>query len=224
MVKDYLLFYKNDGIIRNFILEDISYVSNEWNIAEPESMMFHKITGTNYTFDKADLLKLFVIYYNGDEVILKPIIMSKQPNEKIKCYFAHSWRSKDHPDKFRIIRALNESRVDVIDPFVGEDKLCEEYGQKEYHPNCDYRLGRAIWIKDLAQIREADIFLMWVDSKNEGSYMGVSYELGYAFNLGKHIQIISDLRHPYMAYVLSGGNIQYDTIEDFENSRKLRWK
>ena len=223
-MKDYLIFYKNNGVIRNFVLEDITYVSNEWNIGEPDSLIFHKITGTTYTHDKDRIIKLYTIQYAGDEVILKHINVTKQPDVRLKCYFAHSWRSKNDPDKFRIISALNSSRVDVIDPFEGEDKICAEYGEKDYYPGRIYKLGRAIWIKDLAQIREADIFLMWINSKKTGRYMGVSYELAYAFGLGKHIQIISDLRHPYMAYVLCDGNRQYDTIEDFENSRRIRWK
>ena len=208
----------------SLILPDITWINDIFNMGEPHKMTFHSITGRTITLDSQGIKRLFSIKYIGEEVLLKEIILTFEPDGKLSCYFAHSWRSKDHPDKIRIIKALEQMKIDVIDPFNGEDDMCSKYDETDYYPNCNYKLGRDIWVKDLSQIREADMFLMWVDSSMPGRFMGTSYELAYAFNLGKHIQIISDLRHPCMAYVLCHGNRQYNTIEDFENQRRIRWK
>ncbi len=221
---DYLIFIKDSGHIRSQILDDIVQISSNWDENGPNTMAFQKITGTKYTLERDIIVRLYTIQYIGGDVNLKEIKLVDDIGVNLSCYFAHSWISKDNPDKIRIVKALEQMKIEVIDPFTNEDKLCEEFGETDYYPFCNYKLGRAIWVKDLAQIRQADMFLMWVDSHMQGRFMGTSYELAYAFNLGKHIQIISDLRHPYMAYVLCGGNRQYDTIEDFENSRRIRWK
>lgn len=225
MLKDYLLFIKQKNHIRSLVIEDIKYFVQDWHHNGPDTYTFYRVDNRrNHVFNIDDIIKLYAIQYIEDEVILKELVLSSSPKEHLKCYFAHSWRSKDHPDKFRILEALKKMKIEVIDPFVGEDDLCFQYDERDYYPNCNYKLGRAIWVKDLAQIRDCDMFLMWVDSSAPGRFMGTSYELAYAFGLGKHIQIISDLRHPCMAYVLCHGNRQYDTIEDFEHSRRIRWK
>jgi len=221
---DYLIFTKQSGYTKPTILDDVKYISSNWCMDGTDNIEFHKVTGTKYQFGRDDILKLYRIQYMGDDVILKEIKIQNKIDGNLSCYFAHSWISKDHPDKIRIVKALEEMKIEVIDPFNGEDDLCTKHGEIDYYPNCNYKLGRDIWVKDLGQIREADMFLMWIDSSAPGRFMGTSYEMAYAFNLGKHIQIISDLRHPYMAYVLCDGNRQYNTIEDFENQRRIRWK
>jgi len=224
MLKDYLIFSRQGDFIKTFLMEDIKYFIEKWGNNEPQSFTFHKITGTKYNFARDSIIKLISIQNIEGEVILKEVKIINEPSGKLKCYFAHPWRSRESPDKKRIIAALEGMKIEVVDPFMGEDNLCTKYGEKDYYPNCNYKLGRALWIKDLAQIRDCDMFLMWADSKIPGRFMGISYELAYAFALGKHIQIISDLRHPYMAYVLCHGNRQYNNIEDFEKSCRIRWK
>jgi len=146
-------------------------------------------------------------------------------SKKLKAYFAHPWRSKDLPDKQRIIDILESRKVEVIDPFTGENELCEKYGEKDYYPNCNYELGRAIWLKDLQQIRNCDMVVAWIPDNVEGRVMGTSYELCYAFMQypAKFIQIISPLKHPFFAYLISGGNQHFTSIDSFEKLRKEQW-
>jgi len=141
----------------------------------------------------------------------------------LKAYLAHSWRRKNHPDKYRIIKALKERKVVVVDPFEGEEELYAKYGETDYYTNCIYKLGREIWVKDLAQIRDCELFVAWVPNHTNGSMFGVAYELCYAFMNHKFIQIISPRKRVCFAYVLSKGNQQFETIEDFENVRVMRW-
>lgn len=224
MLRDYLIFFKKHNNIKSIMIEDIKYFEHEWHHNGPRTLTFHRVDNKRkHTFEVNDILKLLSLQYIGDEVNIKVFNLVGEINEKLKCYFAHSWRSKDHPDKKRIVAALERMKIEVIDPFNNEDDLCVEYGEKEYYPNCNYKLGRAMWIKDLEQIRKCDMFLLWSTSDQPQS-AGKFYELAYAFDHGKHIQIISDLRHPCMAYVLCHGNRQYNTIEDFENARRIRWR
>ncbi|MCP4651654.1 MAG: hypothetical protein GY853_16455 [PVC group bacterium] len=143
----------------------------------------------------------------------------------LKAYFAHGWRSKSHPDKQRILDILKERKVEVIDPFVGEDEMCAKYGEEDYYPNCNYKLGRAIWLKDLQHIRECDMVVAWIPEGVEGRFMGTSYEMCYAFMQypPKFMQIISPLKHPFFAYLISGGNQHFTSIEAFEKLRKEKW-
>jgi len=144
--------------------------------------------------------------------------------KKLKAYLAHSWRSRDHPDKQRIIDILKQRRVDVIDPFDGEEELCAKFGETDYYPNCNYKLGRAIWDKDMQQVRNCDVLIAWIPDDVEGRFMGTSYEICYAHEHNKFIQIISPLKHPFFAFLVSKGHQWYGSIESFERLRKEKWE
>lgn len=114
--------------------------------------------------------------------------------------------------------------MDVLNPFDGEDKMMlEKYGRTKYYPDPPYRLGRDIWAQDLRRVAECDMLVIYVP-EGERLSGGCGIEMFHAYQLHKFIQIISVSRHPAFAYVLTGGNQMFESIEDFDNLRKFRWR
>ena len=139
---------------------------------------------------------------------------------KLKCYFAHPYKFKDTPEKYKIMEILKERGVDAEDPFVGEDHILKKHGVNEYYEGPSYKLGREIWIRDFNRINTADMILAWIPITS----MGTSVELYHAYLRGKFIQIIGEIYHPFISYILTGGNQQFASIEDFEHLKVMRWK
>ena len=52
----------------------------------------------------------------------------KMKVRKLKCYFAHPYKLRDDEQKFKIMEILKERGVEVVDPFVGEEKILKEHG------------------------------------------------------------------------------------------------
>jgi len=157
-------------------------------------------------------------------VPLEGTMYKKSKPKRMKAYLAHSWRSRHHPDKYRIISILNERGVDVIDPFEGEDKLCREFGEENYYPNCKFDLGRSMWRKDLQQIDSCDMLVAWVPNHIDGRFIGTSFELGYAYIKRKFIQIISPLRHPAFAFLKKKKAQVFESVDDFEKLKEMWWE
>ena len=162
--------------------------------------------------------------------------MGDERRMNLKCYFAHPYNKRHTAKKYKIRRALEERKVDVLDPFIGEFKLLRKHNIKEYYEKPDYKVAREMWTKDLAQIRECTMFLCWLPHDS----IGTSAELMYALEWQKRmrhqdqelpqierrpylIQIIAAKKHPLFAYALQFGNQQYETVEDFEKSKVMRW-
>lgn len=138
----------------------------------------------------------------------------------IKCYFAHPYNKRKSKDKYKIKKILKERNVDVIDPFIGEFKLLKEHGVDEYYNDPKYKLAREIWIRDLQKVRECEMLLAWSPEPS----LGTAVELFYAYTQKKFIQIISAKKHPLFAYVLTGGNQLFETIDEFDKFNVYRWK
>lgn len=158
-------------------------------------------------------------------------------NIKLKAYFAHPHSKRDSGKKYRIKRALKESGVEVIDPFIDEFKMMREHGIKDYYDKPTYKLGREIWNKDLAQIRDCNMMVVWIPEVS----MGTSAELQYGLEWQKRIrfqdkgkpaeekrpfliQMITKIKHPLIAYALQFGNQQYYSVKDFETKRQFKWE
>ena len=140
--------------------------------------------------------------------------------KKMKCYFAHPYDLRKSAGKYRIRRLLLDRDVIVVDPFIGEFKILKKHGVKEYYANPKYKAARELWIKDLQQVRDCDMIVAWIPDPS----IGCSAELQEAYRYHKFIQIISPILHPSFAYVLTGPNQQYLSIDDFERYRVLRWE
>lgn len=137
----------------------------------------------------------------------------------ITCYFAHPYNKRKSKAKYKIKQILKERSVNVIDPFIGEYKLLKEHGVKEYYDDPKYKLAREIWIRDLQKVRECKMLLAWSPEPS----LGTAVELFYAYTHHKFIQIISKKKHPLFAYVLTGGNQLFETVDDFEKFNVCRW-
>ena len=142
-------------------------------------------------------------------------IFSKFP--KVKCYFAHPYESRDTQEEAEIIAELKSRHIEVINPFDDEDEMMlEKYGRTNYYPDPPYKLARDIWCKDLRQVSEADMFLVYVPDGQRLSG-GCGYEMAEAYKQHKFIQIISSSRHPAFAYVLTGSTQMFNSIKDWKN-------
>lgn len=148
------------------------------------------------------------------------------PKKKVpyKCYFAHPYESRDSPEEAEIIAELESRGCTVLNPFDGEDELMlEKYGRTNYYPDPPYKLGREIWMKDERQVSESDMILVYVpDGTRLSGGCGIEMRMAYLWH--KFIQIISKSRHPAFAYVLTGGNQMFDSIDNWKRNKQLRWK
>lgn len=157
---------------------------------------------------------------------------------KLKCYFAHPFKSKDTEEAKRIIEILESRRVEVLNPFTGEDEMAKKHGVKGYYPTTPYKLGREIWAKDMLQINNCNMTLFWLP---EGyTIVGCYAEIQHAVehqnglmrkNIHLHpddqephlIQFITEKRHPLIAWALCYNNQLFDNIDNFERYRQTRW-
>jgi len=157
---------------------------------------------------------------------------------KLKCYFAHPFRSKDTEEAKRIIEILKGRRVEVINPFVGEDKMAEKHGVEGYYPTTPYKLGREIWVKDLDQIDNCNMALFWLPEGYTivGCYAEIQHVIEYQNRIMRRniyidpneqepylVQFITEIRHPLIAWALCYGNQLYNDIDEFERFRQTRW-
>ena len=149
--------------------------------------------------------------------------MTDWKKKKYKCYFAHPYESRGTPEEAEIIEELKSRLVEVLNPFDGEDEMMlKKYGRTNYYPDPPYKMGREIWAKDLRQVAEADMILVYVPAGVRLSG-GCGIEMFHAYQLHKFIQIISISKHPAFAYVLTGANQMFESIKDWKGNRKLRW-
>ena len=142
----------------------------------------------------------------------------------LKCYFAHAGTTCNSDEKIRLVEILEDRGLEVIDPFDDEEKILRKHGCKGkwFYDDPKYSAGREIWIKDLSQVREANLLLAWF-STGIHRYIGISAELMYGLEYQKRIrfdnntkpterqtpfliQIISEIKHPLIAYALQYGN------------------
>jgi len=144
---------------------------------------------------------------------------------RLKCYLAHPYESRLTPEIQIIKDELIHRRVEVVNPFDGEDKLMlEKYGRTNYYPDPPFKLGVEIWAKDKRQVEKSvDMLLVYVpDGKRISG--GCAIELWLAHQQKKYIQIISKSRHPAFAYVMAHGKVDmFDSIEDWVKFKRARW-
>ena len=168
---------------------------------------------------------------------------------KLRCYFAHPFRSIGLDGEKRIIEILESRRVEVVNPFTGENDMAKKYGVDAYYPKTPYKLGRDIWTKDLSQLNQCNMALFWIPEDKDlppiynfmttarGCYAEIQHAVEYQNMVlrrdrlrreedkkGYFIQIITKDRHPIIAWALCNGNQLYDDIDSFERFRQKRWK
>lgn len=157
---------------------------------------------------------------NSSNISLAKTDVVKNFGIGINCYFAHPYNKRKSKVKYRIKKILRARNVNVIDPFIGEYKILKEHGVKEYYEDPKYKLAREIWIRDLQKVRECQMLLAWSPEPS----LGTAVELFYAYTQKKFVQIISEKKHPLFAYVLTGGNQLFETVDDFDAFNVCRWK
>jgi len=138
----------------------------------------------------------------------------------LKAYLAHPYDKRKSTSKYKIKKTLEERGVEVVDPFKGEYVILRKHGVKEYYSEPKYKMARELWIKDLQEIKDCDMLVAWVP--DDENCRGTCVEIYHAYLHKKFIQIISPARHPSFAYVLTGGNQMFESIEDFVKLRVLR--
>ena len=147
----------------------------------------------------------------------------KNFKQKFLCYFAHPYESIGSPEEKLIMDELKSRGVTVVNPFDGEDELMlKKYGRTCYYPDPPYGLAREIWIKDLRQVKDCNMILVYVPDGVRLSG-GCGIEMFYAYQQGKFIQIISKSKHPAFAYVLDGHTQMFTSIANWKRKRELRW-
>ena len=132
----------------------------------------------------------------------------------MRCYFTQSYPSKDTSEKAEIIRELISRRIIFTNSFDVE----------EYELGLSYKLARNILMKHLREVGKADMFLLYIPT-NAPFSSGCGIEMFHAWQLKKFIQVISNRRHPEIAYILdSRGNQFFTSINDWVKQRQAVWK
>ena len=139
----------------------------------------------------------------------------KKMGGKYKCYFAHPSHTKNTKEEVEIIEELKARRIEVYNPF--DTQL--HTNTKEWKKKLSYKQARKIWIKDFKAVSDSDMILAYQPVGTAGT----GAEILWAYINHKFIQIISPIRHPLFAYVLTGPNQMFETIEDWKKYIKLVW-
>jgi len=134
--------------------------------------------------------------------------------KKLKCYFAHPGRTKNTKEEAEIIDELKSRRIEVYNPF---DDILNT--RKSFLENRTFKQARQIWINDFKHVVNSDMVLAYQPVGTAGT----GAEIIWAYIHHKFIQIISPIKHPLFAYVLTGGNQQFETVEDWKHYRRLVW-
>ena len=141
----------------------------------------------------------------------------------MKCYFAHPFKLRFSEEKKEIMEILKDRGIDVLDPFIDEEKINIEYGAKNYYDDAiknRLKLGQKIWQHDLDRVLKCDMILVW----QPHATTGCTVEMWEAFRNHKFIQIIAPNQHPVFAYILkTGRNQQFRRIEEFKKLQKWKW-
>lgn len=162
--------------------------------------------------------------------ILKQLDLEGQ-ELKMSCYFAHPYVTLGTEDEARILKILKSRRIRVINPFDGEAPMLKEYGidnTKDYYKSPYYSLAKRIWTKDLKQIKNANMILVWMPVSSTGTAAELQYALDLQEKRKKQgipflIQIITSVRHPIVAYAMARGNQHFESIDDFERLNRCKW-
>jgi len=148
---------------------------------------------------------------------------------------------KDTKEAKRILEILEDRRIQIINPFVADNKIYEKHGVKGYFPTTPYKLGRDIWTKVMNQLNTSNMALFWIPEDKRlppiGHFMttarGCYAEIQEAVNIQHRrnrqnipyiIQFITKDKHPLIAWALCSPNQLYDGIYEFEHFRQTRWK
>ncbi len=135
---------------------------------------------------------------------------------KLKCFFSHPYNTKGSLEEAEIVAELKARQVEVINPLEYVKEI------KDFRFNISYKTIRDYWTKDLKNISECDMILIYVP---EGTKLsgGCGIQMFHAYQLHKFIQIITDNPHPAIAWVLTGANQIYETIKDWKGFHQMRW-
>lgn len=140
---------------------------------------------------------------------------------RLKCYFAHPQKSRYSEEELMIIDELKSRRLEIYEPFRGEEELLKKYGKKHYYIGPIYgELAREIWTKDRGAILDCDMLLAYIPDEFESR--GTMAELAIAYEHKKFIQVISPLKHP--AFSVYAWDELYETIYDWIRRKRYVWE
>lgn len=142
-------------------------------------------------------------------------MVKNMEGKKYKCYFAHPGRTHGTPEEIEIVNELEFRQVEVHNPFDTQLHMNVENWKEQL----EYKKARDIWIEDFNAVYKADMILAYQPFGTAGT----GAEIIFAYLNHKFIQIISPIRHPLFAYVLTGGNQMFLTIDDWKNHKQFRW-
>jgi len=138
--------------------------------------------------------------------------------EKKKIYFAHPWDRLGTKREEMIIKKLEERGFEVINPFVGENKLEAKYGGMGYYDNPLRAFALDIKEKDFKQVIDCDAFFAWIPK--DVTMIGTIREFDKALENGRYTIILCYRPNPF----LEDADELYLSYQDFLEGKQFVWK
>jgi len=137
---------------------------------------------------------------------------------KPKIYLAHPFDKRNSKRKEMIIKKLEEKGYEVIDPFVGENKLEEKYGVKSYYDNPLRAFALEIKERDFNQVKNCDALFAWIPK--DVTMIGTIREFDKALRNRKHTIVLCYKPNPF----LEDADELYLSYQDFLEGKPFEWK
>ncbi len=138
--------------------------------------------------------------------------------ERKKIYLAHPFDRRFSKRKEMIIKKLEERGFEVIDPFVGENKIEKKYGGKSYYDNPLRAFALEIKERDFNQIEILDAFFAWIPK--DVTVIGTIREFDKAIQRGKYTIVLCYKPNPF----LEDADELYLSYQDFLEGKQFEWK
>lgn len=137
---------------------------------------------------------------------------------KPRIYLAHPFDRRFSKRKEMIIKKLEEKGYEVVDPFIGENKLEKKYGGKGYYDNPLRAFALDIKEKDFNQVIDCDAYFGWVPK--DVTVVGTIREFDKALEHGKHTIVLCYKPNPF----LEDADELYLSYQDFLEGKQFEWE
>ena len=168
---------------------------------------------SDYKMKKGHIQEGKRIEFTADEIIstLEPIKL------KQTIYLAHPFDRRFSKRKEMIAKKLEERDFLVIDPFVGEDTLCEKYGVKNYYENPCKDFAMDIKNRDFMHVALCDCFFAWIPKGV--TIIGTMREFDFALEHSKYTIVLTYKPSPF----LEDADELYIDYNAFLNDEQFIW-
>ncbi len=139
-------------------------------------------------------------------------------NKKPTIYLAHPFDRRNSKRKEMIIKELEGAGYEILDPFVGEDKIAKRYGVNNYYENPCRDFALEIKYRDFGHVSDCDALFLWIPKGV--TMIGAIREYDKALEKRKYIIVLCYKPNPF----LEDADELYLSYQDFLEGKPYEWK